>query len=246
MFLLPGSQHLLEPRVPLRPGVVVRREPAAVDPGGAALQGDDAWPFGRAARGRGTRTGRSCGWPCITSSSQRLRDVQVVVRLVQQQHLVRAAQERLEHQPLLLAAGQGADRAPLRTVVRHPECGRRAHIPQDFDVVAAGIRPLGQRRRVAQLGGFVVPLHHRQFGRVEGSRSGTDPGRRGGHEQVSYRRIVAHRPDELSHHADAATARHDTAGGAASRHDPQQRRLADPFAPTSATFARSPTRKETS
>src|SRR3712207_7265483 len=37
-------------------------------------------------------------------------DVQVVVRLVEAEHVGRAAQERLEREPLLLAPGEGRDR----------------------------------------------------------------------------------------------------------------------------------------
>jgi hypothetical protein len=45
--------------------------------------------------------------------------VEEVVGLVEQQHLVRPAQQRLQHQPLLLPAGQRA-RAPLGLVEGEP------------------------------------------------------------------------------------------------------------------------------
>ena len=60
-------------------------------------------------------------------------DVEVVVRLVEQEHLVGAAQQRLEHQPLLLAAGQRGHSAPLGPDpggAQAPPCSRCPRAPR--------------------------------------------------------------------------------------------------------------------
>src|SRR6266566_4761614 len=56
--------------------------------------------------------------------------VQVVVGLVKQQNLVRAAQQCLEHEALPLAARQRRRVAPAAPFVRNAERGRAAGIPQ--------------------------------------------------------------------------------------------------------------------
>ena len=139
------------------------------------------------------------------SSSHRLPGhVEVVVRLVEQQHLVRPAEQGLEHQPLLLAAGERAHLAPLRLVERDAERRDRAGVPEHLGVVPAGVGPVGQRLRVAHLGRLVVVLHHRQLGLLEGGGRRPHRRRRDRHQQVAHRRVVAHRADELPHHAEAA------------------------------------------
>ena len=160
------------------------------------------------------------------------RHVEVVVRLVEQQHLVRAAEQRLQHEPLLLAAGQRAHLAPLRPLVRHAEGGHRADVPQRLGVVAADVAPVGERLGVAHLDPLVVVLHHRQLGRVERLGGGPDRLRRNGKQQVAHRGLVAHLADELAHHAepagpgDGAVVRREVAGD-----DPQQRGLAGAVGP---------------
>jgi hypothetical protein len=76
------------------------------------------------------------------------RHVEEVVRLVQQQHLVRPAQQRLQRQPLLLAAGQGAHHPVLGVGQRQAERGDRHGVPENLRVVPARVAPTGQRVRV--------------------------------------------------------------------------------------------------
>jgi len=113
------------------------------------------------------------------------RDVEVVVGLVEQQDLGRAAQQGLKHQPLLLAAGQGANLAPAAALVAHPERGHAAGIPHHLGVIAARVAPLGQRRRVPHLGGLVVALHHHQLSGIQPGRGSLHPGRRDRDQQVA-------------------------------------------------------------
>ena len=156
--------------------------------------------------------------------------VEVVVRLVEQQHLVGAAQQQLQHQPLLLAAGQRArarGTSPGRRAA--PSAGRGADVPDDLDVVAAGVGPLGQRLGVAHLGLLVVGVHQRQLARRRPAAAASRT--RGGATESSRScdGLVASPPcaDELPHHAEAAGAgdragvRREVAGD-----DPQQRGLA--------------------
>jgi hypothetical protein len=134
------------------------------------------------------------------------RDVQVVVRLVQQQDFVGPAQQGLEDQALLLAARERPHLAVLRAFVGHTERLHGAGVPHHLGVVAVCITPVGDRLGVAHLGLLVVALHHRQLGRVHFSRRVADARWRHGHEQVAHRGVVAHAADELAHDPQPAAA----------------------------------------
>ena len=71
-------------------------------------------------------------------------------------------------------------------------------------LVAAGVAPFGQRRRVAHLRGLVVALHHRQLGVIQPGGGLPDPAARYRQEQVTHRGLVADPADELPHDAQAA------------------------------------------
>ena len=158
------------------------------------------------------------------------------------------AQQRLEHDPLLLAAGQRAHLAPLRLLERDAEGRDRAGVPEHLGLVAAGVGPVGQGLRIAHLGLLVVVLHHQQLGRLQRRGGRAHGGRRDRDEQVAHRRGVPHRAHELAHHAEAAgpadraLVRVDVAGDQIC----SSVVLPAPLAPTSATLAPSPTRKEMS
>ena len=131
------------------------------------------------------------------------RDVEEVVGLVEQQHVVLAAQQHLERQALLLAARErraAADRR--RRSVRSPTA-RVMHSSQCTSaVVAAVVAPVGERGGVAHRVGVGVPL-----GRGQPQRRRPAPAARGQRDEE-----IAHRPvrcspgssaaaDELAHHA---------------------------------------------
>ena len=175
VLLVPAPPQLLQPQDPVLAGLRVRREAAPVRPGrrpgGARLERDDP---GRRPREQ---------LAVVADEQHRLgrlqqlvlqpalgRYVEVVVRLVEQQHLVRTAEQGLQHEPLLLAAGQRAHLTPLRPLVRRAERGHRADVPERLGVVPPDVAPVGQRLRVAHLHPLVVVLHHRQLGRVERPR----------------------------------------------------------------------------
>ncbi len=152
-------------------------------------------------------------------------DVQVVVRLVQQQDLLRAAQQRLQDEPLLLTAGERVEAAELRPVEGHAQGRHGADVPDGLVVVAVGVRPVGERLRVRHLGLLVVLCHHRQLGGVHRLRGDRDPGRRDGHQQVPYGGVGGQRArggalvltaggaDELAHHPQTAADRDAAAVG---------------------------------
>ena len=137
------------------------------------------------------------------------RYVEEVVRLVEQQHLVRPAEQILQHQSLLLAAGEGSQLAVLGALVRHAEAGHGADVPHDLDVVAAGVGILRQRLRIGHLGLLVVGLHQRPLAAVDGGRGRADPGRGDAQQQVGDGRLGTQvGADHLPHHPEPTAAGH--------------------------------------
>ena len=247
MLLVPAAAQFVEAVHPVVARLVVGREAAAVRPrrvaGRLHLDGDDAVGGAReqlavVAHEQHGLLGRAQGIlePALAGH------VEVVVRLVEQQHLLRTAQQRLEHEPLLLAARERVDLAVLRTLERDAERGDRAGVPHGLLVVAAGIRVLRERGRVGQLVHRRVVLDERELGAVDGVRG--IPNRFGSDrdQQVAHGRGVAAVPtggtvsDELVHDAEAAVDRDRALVGleaavllrpaGRTADDPQQRRLA--------------------
>ena len=131
-------------------GLVIAGETAAVCPGTAGFDGDDL------RRGRGEQfavvadeehrlsTGAQLGLqPSLAGH------VEEVVGLVEQQHVIVAAQQRLERQPLLFTAAEGAERTTFELGKWFADRLGATRIPEDLGVVSAGVPPLCQRRRVA-------------------------------------------------------------------------------------------------
>ncbi len=188
VLLVPAPAQLVESLEPLPPRLAEGRVAAAVHPhrvaGGTQLERRDP----------GRRLGQQL--PVVADQQHRLLGagelllqpalagyVQVVVRLVQQQHLVRPAEQRLQREPLLLPAGQGVHLAPLGPVVRDADCGRRTDIERHLGVVPAGVGIVGQRLGVRELHRFAVVLHQRQLEPVQvstacWSRGGASENRR--------------------------------------------------------------------
>ena len=156
------------------------------------------------------------------------RHVEEVVRLVEEQHLVGAAQQELQDQPLLLTARQGGQLAVLHLVVGHPQTSDRADIPRHLDVVPTGIGELRERVRVSHLRLLVVGLHQRQLPPVDRGRGAADARWRDGEQQVrDRRRLTEPGPDHLPHHAQPTGAGHRAGvGSQVAGDDPQQRGLA--------------------
>jgi len=236
VLLIPAAAQLLEPADPVGPGLGVVPEAAAVHPDVPVLDGHDALRAGGqqfpvvADQQHGLRRGGQ-----LLLEPALARHVEVVVRLVEQQHAVGAAQQRLEYQPLLLTAGQRAHVAPAALVVRDAERGHRAGVPVHLGLVAPGLAPFAQRRRVAQLRPLVVALHHDQLGRVQPGRGLEHPRRRDRKQQVTDHGCdldALVRADELAHDAEAA-ARRDRARLRLQvpGHQPEQRGLAGPVRP---------------
>ena len=232
VLLVPALAQLLEARVPVRAGVDVGAEAAAVDPGAgtvdARFQGHDA--ARRVVEQLPVVADEEHGLLRVVQlrlEPALARDVEVVVRLVEEQQLVGAGEEGLEHQPLLLAAGEARRRAVLRAVERQAEGGHADLVPDGLDVVAAGVAPVHDRLCVLHLGGLVVVLQHGQLRLVDGARGGRQRGRGRGHQQVTDRGVVPDLADELAHDAHVAgPADHAFVGDEVAGDDPKQRGFA--------------------
>ena len=237
MLLVPASTQLLEAGEPVPPGLVVGAEAARVRPHGVAGTLSTAGQLHRDHPGGGVVQ----QLPVVADHQDGLgrladpllepdlaRHIEEVVRLVEQQHLVGAAEEVLQHQPLLLAPGEGAELAVLHAVEGQPESGRRADVPRDLEVVAAGVGVLRERMRVGHLGRLVVGVHQRPLAGVDLVRRVADPHRRDAEQQVGDGgRVAQTRPDHLAHHAQATRAGHRPGVRLQlTGDDPQQRRLA--------------------
>ena len=237
VLLVPALAQLLEACVPVRAGVHVGAEAAAVDPGAGAV--DARFQRDDAARGVVEQ------FAVVADEEHGLlrlvelglkpalaRDVEVVVRLVEEQQFVGAGEEGLEDQPLLLAAGQARRRAVLCAVERQAEGSHADLVPDGLDVVAAGVAPVDDRLGVVHLGGLVVVLHHGELRLVHGTRGGGQ-GRRGrGDQEVADRGVVPDLAHELAHDAHVAgAADHAFIGNEVAGNDPEQRGLAGSVRP---------------
>ena len=236
VLLVPALAQLLEAGEPVGARLVVGGEPAGVGPhavadavAAAQLDGDHA--------GGGVveqlavvadHQHRLVGLADAALEPDLARHVEVVVGLVEQQHLVGPAQQELQHQPLLLAAAEGGQLAVLGAVEGEPERGGGAHVPGDLDVVAAGVGVLGQRLGVAHLGGLVVGLHQRQLEPLDLRGGLADPRRGDAEQQVGDGGTLAQPGlDVLAHHAQpAGSGHHPGVWHQLAGDDAQQRRLA--------------------
>ena len=227
MLLVPAPPQLGQPLVPGGARLVVADEAAAVHPRRPALDGDHA--VGHAREQLPVVTDEQNGLAGVEQpllEPPLARDVEVVVRLVEQQHLVRPAQQRLEGQPLLLPAGQRRQLAVLAPLERNAQRGDGDGVPGDLGVVPADVAPVREGGGVGHLVALVVGLHERELGRVDGVPGLADGGRREVDQEPLHGRVVADRADELPHDAEPAGARDRPGlGDQVAGDDPQQGRL---------------------
>ena len=238
VLLVPAPAQLVEALHPLLARLVVRREAAAVHPGGVAggaeLERDDA--VGGAGEQLAVVRDEQHGLrrrAQLALEPALAGHVEVVVGLVEQQHLLGSAQQRLEREPLLLAARERArarGTSPARTGCRAPpSCSGPRRSP------ARSRRPRRSRRarsRSASASSVSSRSMMRVLGRLELERRVAHAPRRDRDEQVVHRRRRARRrlpgADELVHHAEAAVdlRRCPRRAGSVAADDAQQRRLA--------------------
>lgn len=192
LLLVPAAPKLLEAGEPVGARGSEGREACAVHPEGVAAP---------AQLERGDRRGRVREQFTIVAHQQdRLPSspqlplqpafgghVEVVVGLVEEQHLVVPAQQALQGQPLLLASRQRRGLAPPCLVPRQVQGGHAARVEQHLVVVAAAVGVVGQGRGVGQVQLLGVVVHEGQFERIDGVRCGRDPGRREREQQVAHR-----------------------------------------------------------
>jgi hypothetical protein len=232
MLLVPAPEQLLEPLVAVDARLLVRREGPGVDPdrvaAAALLEGGEACrdPVEQLAvvtdeqHGLG-RVEEPLLEPALGGH------VEVVVGLVEHEHLVGTPEQGLENDPLLLAPGQRRHLAPLGPLEGRPEGRHGADVPEGLPLVTADVPPVGEGLRVVELVLLGVALHHRELGALDLDGRSSDRLGGDGHEEVAHRGVVAHLADELPHDAEPAAAG-DRAVGCreVARQDAQQRRLA--------------------
>src|SRR5262249_18746595 len=95
------------------------------------------------------------------------RYIEEVIRLVEEQHLVVAAEQQLEGEALLLATGERADRPLAAGLPGQVEGGPAGRVEEDLGVVAADLAPRRERVGVAQLGALVAAGVHGPLGVVQ-------------------------------------------------------------------------------
>ena len=173
VLLVPAPLQFVEAVHAVAPRLVIRAEAAAVGPGrvSGAAELDRDEPVGDLRQQLAIVADQQHGLlrRAQLALEPALRGhVEVVVGLVEQQHLVGAAQQRLERQPLLLAAAQARHVAVLRALERDAERRDRALVPEGLLLVAAGVRVVGDRRRVRHLIRRGVLVDEGVLGGVEG------------------------------------------------------------------------------
>ena len=152
MLLVPAPAQLVQPLVARLPRIVPRREPAAVGPGRAALDGHH--PVG--GLGQQLPVVRDVEHGLVDFAQPALqpplgRYVEEVVRLVEQQHLVGAAQQQLKREPLLLPARECPHRTRPSWLPGQVERADAGGVEEHLGVVPAGLAPGRDRLGVAQL-----------------------------------------------------------------------------------------------
>ena len=128
--------------------------------------------------------------------------VEVVVGLVEQQHVGVGAQQHLEGEALLLAAREGGQRPVARVGERLAHGDRAAGVPEHLGVPAAGVAPRGVgagQRHAGALAGIGVG-GRLGLGQVGGGRAAARVGERSSSMSRTVR-PSSRQPDELAHHA---------------------------------------------
>ncbi len=228
VLVIPAAAQLVQADEPIRARLPVRGERSAMDPcgvaGSAQLHRDD--PIDDTGQEFAVVGDQQ---DCLGRVKQRplqpqlARHVQVIVRLVEQEHLVAAAQQRLQRQALLFPAGQRAHLAPPRRIESDAQGRRTTLIPDHLHRVAAGVDVAGQRSGIPQLGGLVIDVHQGELGGLEIAHRQAQ--RRWGHrdEELMHRGGIPDTAHELRHDTQAARAGHRTGvRGELARDDPQQ------------------------
>ena len=137
------------------------------------------------------------------------RDVEVVVRLVQQQDARVTAQQCFQYQALLLATGERADGPRRDLQKRRAHRSDRAGIPQHLGVITADVSPVGPRvlarRRPASgdpdsSAACSAATRRASASRISGRLAHAE-------EQIPNRGPVPNRADELTHHTEATVDR---------------------------------------
>ncbi len=253
VLLVPAPAQLLEAGEAFAAGLVERGEAAAVHPGvgtrGPGLQGDDL--LGGAGEEFAVVGDEQHGLAGLREPLLQpalAGDVEVVVGLVEQQHLVGAAQQRLQHEPLLLAAGEGAHLPPLRLVVRARRARPWCTCPTASRPRSRGPRP--SRTSACAYASWAASSSTVMMACSAASTARAASRMRGGATDTSRSRtVVSSRTDPTNCRMTPSpppTVTVPPCGFSSPASMPQQGGLPAPLGPTRATTAPSPTRNDTS
>ncbi len=203
VFVVPPSSKFVNPPKPRLASLVIVTEPTAVYPGRTVLNRyETASGGGEKLAVVGNEKDGLCRLLETTLQPEFTRDVEIVVRLVQEQHIVRPPKERFQHQALLLTARKIANRTVLAAIERHPERGHGACIPQNLGVITTGVTPVHQRLRVCRRRHVVLVLDHDKLSAFNGLPRGTQIWAGDRNKESPDRDVVTNRSDELGHDAD--------------------------------------------
>ena len=123
--------------------------------------------------------------------------VEVVVGLVEQQHVGAAGEQHVEHEPLAFAAAQLADRARGEVVDRGLDAALGGGLPSPLELVAAEVAPVAEPLGVGDA--VVGAGEHRRLG-DDHRPPGVAQRRRGDLDQhLAQRRVGARHADVLGH-----------------------------------------------
>jgi hypothetical protein len=125
------------------------------------------------------------------------RDVEVVVGLVEQQHVGIAGEEQVEHQPLAFTARQLTDESRGHVVDRGLHAALGGRVPARFELVAAEIAP--RREGLAVVGGTGLTRGQCMLGGDEVTPGIAQRSWRDGEQQVAHAVGRSRHADVLGH-----------------------------------------------
>ncbi len=231
LLVVPSLQGVAQEALTVLPGLGKGGVRAAVDPAGGALQHDE---LGGAPLQQDPvvahHQDRAGAGPELILQPGPGGHVEVVVGLVEQEHVGPGVEQHVEHEPLALPARQLAHQAGRHVVDRALHTSLHRGGPLGLQLVAAEVAPDGEGLGVAHA--VVGAFGHGPLGRHQGEAGGAQLG--SGHLQQHLPQGVggAGHPDVLGHRQHGAGDRGLAGVGLEdARQDPQDRALAHPVGP---------------
>ena len=166
-LLVPTFDSIAEQRLTLLPGLGERGITATVDPTAGAFEHHDLGgdPFEQ----RTVVTHHQDGaWAVddLFFEPDAGRDIEIVVRLIEQEYVGTRCQQQVEYEPFAFATGQFADLTSCKVFDRGFDAAFRRGSPSGFELVATEITPGGDG--LGELHAVVGAVIHRLFGSNHG------------------------------------------------------------------------------